>query len=157
MGLLRNVRFDDLVRDVATAAAEVAPSPHMASPKALAQMGKLREQTIGAFTFHPLDQPTDGDVWRDRDQDMPMIWGDMPLEDIDTRLLTFFPDDRTHSFRHFTTQYLVAVLGDPDDMQVNREGRVRAMAVVTHARESSENLLKLPPQGGGFAPPNWRQ
>jgi hypothetical protein len=32
-----------------------------------------------------------------------------------------------------------------------------AMAIVTHAPESIENLLKLPPQGGGFATPNWRQ
>jgi hypothetical protein len=29
---------------------------------------------------------------------------------------------------------------------------VGTMAIVTHARESIENLLKLPPKGGGFAP-----
>jgi hypothetical protein len=32
-----------------------------------------------------------------------------------------------------------------------------AMAIVTHAPQSTQNLLKLPPQGGGFAPPNWGQ
>jgi hypothetical protein len=51
----------------------------------------------------------------------------------------------------------VAILRDPDAMQMDRERCMGAMAIVTHARESIENLRKLPPQGGGFAPPNWRQ
>jgi hypothetical protein len=51
----------------------------------------------------------------------------------------------------------VAILGDPDDMQMDGKGRMGTMAVVTHATESTANLLKLPPKGGGFTPPNWRQ
>ncbi len=79
------------------------------------------------------------------------------MEDIDTRLLTCFADTGADPFRHFTTQDLVAILRDPDDMQMDRERGMGAMALVTQARESIENLLKLPPKGGGFAPPNWRQ
>ena len=51
MRLLRNVRFDDLVSDVATAATKVASGPDMTPPKALPQMRKLREEAIGAFPF----------------------------------------------------------------------------------------------------------
>ena len=88
---------------------------------------------------------------------MDMIRRDMPLQDIDTRFLALFTDDSAHPFCHLTAQYLVTVLGDLDNMEVDRERRVGAVAIVTHTPQSTENLLKLPPEGGGFNPPNWRQ
>ena len=157
MGLWGDVRLNDFIGDVAATAAKVASCPDMTPPQALAQVGKFPQQTIGACAFHPLDEPTDGHVRRDGEQHMDRSRRDMPLEDIDTRLLTFFADNGTDPFRHFTTQNLVAIRRDPDDMEMDRERCMGAMAIVTHARESSENLLKLPPKGGGFAPPNWRQ
>jgi hypothetical protein len=51
----------------------------------------------------------------------------------------------------------VAIFGYPDDMEVDGKGRMGARAIVTHALQSTQNLLKLPPKGGGFAPPNRRQ
>ena len=51
----------------------------------------------------------------------------------------------------------MAVLGDPDDMEGDGKRRMGAMAIVTHVPQSTQNLLKLPPKGGGFAPPNWGQ
>jgi hypothetical protein len=51
----------------------------------------------------------------------------------------------------------VAIFGDPHNMQVDRKRRMGAMARVTHVLQSTQNLRKLPPKGGGFAPPNWRQ
>jgi hypothetical protein len=51
----------------------------------------------------------------------------------------------------------VAIFGDPDEMEVDGKRRMGAMAIVTHALQSTQNLLKLPPKGGGFAPPNRRQ
>jgi hypothetical protein len=143
--------------NVATATAEGAPCPDMTAPKPLAQVWKLCEETIGTFALHPLDQATDRDVRRDRDHDMDMIRGDMPLQDIDTRFLALFTDDGPDPFGHLIAQDLVTVLGDPDDMEVDGKCRMGAMAIVTHTPQSTENRLKLPPKGGGFAPPNWRQ
>ena len=157
MRLLRNVGLDDLVSDVATAATEVAASPDMAPPKPLAQVRELGEQAIGTFAFHPLDEATDGDMRRDGDHDMDMIRRDMPLQDIDARLPTFFPYNRPHPLCDLTAQDLVAIFGDPHDMEVDGKRRMGAMAIVTHAPQSTQNLLKLPPKGGGFDPPNWRQ
>jgi hypothetical protein len=127
----------------------------MASPKAAAQVGELGEQTRGAFAFHPLDQATDRDVRWDGDHHMDMVRRDVPLQDIDAGLLALFPDDGPDPFGHLTAQHLMAILGDPDDVEMDGKGGVGTMAIVTHARESIENLLKLPPKGGGFAPPNW--
>ena len=157
MGLLRTVCLADLVGDVAATAAQGAPGPAMAPPKPLAQMRELGEQAIGAFAFHALDEPTDGDVRRDGDHHMDMVGGDVTLEDIDVGLLALFPDNGTHPFCDFPAQHLMAVLGDPDDMEVDGKRRMGAVAIVTHVPQSTENLLKLPPKGVGFAPPNWRQ
>ena len=88
---------------------------------------------------------------------MDMIWRDVPLQDIDAGLLALFTDNGTYSFCNLTAQHFVAILGDPDDMEVDGKRRMGAMAIVTHAPQSTQNLLKLPPKGGGFAPPNWRQ
>ena len=128
-----------------------------ASPKPFPHMRKLRQQTIGAFAFHPLDQATDRDVGRDGDHHMDMICRDMSLQHIDARLLTRFADNGADPFCDLTAQHLVAILGDPDDMEVNGKRRMGAMAIVTHVPQSTQNLLKLPPQGGGVAPPNRRQ
>jgi hypothetical protein len=102
MRLLRNVRFDDLVRDIAAAAAEVAPRPDMAAPKALPHMRKLGQETIGAFAFHPLDQATDRDVRWDRDHHMDMVRRDVSLEDIDAGLLALFTDNGPDPFCDLT-------------------------------------------------------
>ena len=88
---------------------------------------------------------------------MDMVGCDVPLEDIDAGLLALFTDDGTDPFCDLTAPYLVAICGDPDDMEGEGKGRMGAMAIVTHAPQSTKNLLKLPPKGGGFAPPNWRQ
>ena len=157
MGLLRNVRFDDFVRDMAAAAAEGAPRPDMAAPKALPQMRELGQQTIGAFAFHALDQATDRDVRWDRDHHMDMARRDVPLEDIAAGLLALFTDNGPDPLGDLTAQHFMAVLGDPDDMEVDGKRRMGAMAIVTHALQSTQNRLKLPPQGGGFAPPKRRQ
>jgi hypothetical protein len=120
-------------------------------------MRKFGQQPIGALAFHPLDQATHCDVWRDGDHHMDMIGRDMSLEDSDAGLLALFTDDGTDPFGHLPAPYFMAVLGDPDDMEVDRKRRMGAMAIVTHALQSTQNRLKLPPKGGGFAPPNWRQ
>jgi hypothetical protein len=129
----------------------------MAAPKPLAQVWELGQEPRGAFALPLLDQAADRDLRRDRDHDMDVIRRNMPLQDIDSKLATVFPDNRPDTFGHFAASGLVAIFGDPDDMEVDRKGRMRAMAIVTHAPQSTANPLKLPPKGVGFAPPNWRQ
>ena len=129
MRLLRNVRFDDLVGDVAAAPAEGASCPDMAPPKPLPQVRKLGEQAIGAFPFHPLDQATDGAMRRDGYHDMDMVCRDMSFENVHPGLLTFLTDDGTDPFCDLTTQHFMAILGDPDDMKVDGKCRMGAMAL----------------------------
>ena len=83
---------------------------------------------------------------------MDMVRRDVPLEDIDAGLLALFTDDGSDPFCDLAAQHLVAIFGDPDEMEVDGKRRMGAMARVTHALQSTQNLLKLPPKGGGFAP-----
>jgi hypothetical protein len=62
-----------------------------------------------------------------------MIRGDVPLENIDAGLLALFTDDGTDPFRNLTAQHFMAVLGNPDDMEMDGKCRMGAMAIVTHA------------------------
>jgi len=149
--LLRDVRLDDLVGDVPAAAVEVVACPDMTPPKPLPRVRKLGEQAIGAFPWHPLDQATDGDVGRDRHHDMDMVRRDMALEHVHPGLLACLADDGTDPFGDLAAPHLMAILGDPDDREMDGKGGVGAMAIVTYAPKSTENLLKRPPKGGGFA------
>ena len=88
---------------------------------------------------------------------MDMVWRNVPLENIDMGLLALFTDNGPDPFCHLTAQDLMAIFGDPHDMEVDGKRRMGAMAIVTHVPQSTQNLLKLPPKGGGFDPPNWRQ
>ena len=62
MGLLRHVRLDDLVRDVAAPAAKGVSHPAMAAPQALPHGRQCGEQTRGTVALHPLDEVTDHDM-----------------------------------------------------------------------------------------------
>ena len=126
----------------------------MVAPQPLAQLRKLSEQAIGTFALHPLDQSTDGDVRWDGEHDMDMIWGDMSLADIDARLLTCLPDNGMHPLGHFTIQHLVAILSDSDNMEVDRTRGMGAMTIVTHAPQSTQNLLELPLKAGILSLPS---
>src|SRR5919197_344585 len=88
---------------------------------------------------------------------MDMIYRDMSLQKIDARLLTRFAGNGADPFCDLATQRLVAILGDPDNMQVHGKDGVGTMTIVTHAPQSTQNLFKLSPKGGGLAPSNWRQ
>lgn len=61
------------------------------------------------------------------------------------------PDCRHHAASH----HLYATVRSIMEMECTC--RLGAMAGVMHAPESTEKLLKLPPQGEGFNPPNGRQ
>jgi len=57
-----DVRLDDLIGNVATAAAKIAARPYVPSSVALPNRRKLPQQEIGAFSLEVLDQPADRDL-----------------------------------------------------------------------------------------------
>jgi len=107
--------------------------------------------------LHPLDQATERDGRWDREHPRDMVWRHGPVEESDAGLRALVPDEGPDPSCDRTAPHLVTILGDLDDREVDGTRCRGAMARVTHGPQSTQKLLKLPPQGGGFAPPNRRQ
>ena len=158
MTLVLDVRLDHLIGDVAAAAAKIAARPHVPSPVALPDRRKLPQQEIGAFPLEVLDQPTDRHLGRDRQQHMHMIRRNVPLQDVHPLPAAFLANHLPNPFRHHTAQHFVAVLRDPYHVQMDGEYGMGAVTIIAHeSSRSKRGMLKLPPKGGGFALPHWRQ
>ncbi len=155
MVLIFNVLFDHLIRDVAAAATEVAPRPEMASPILLAQMGKLRQQMVRCLPFQSLHQLTDGHLRRNRDEKMHMILRKSAFYDVDFLAATDFPQQFPYPVADFSVQHRFSIFCHPDQMQMDAKDIVSPTPIIAHADQYS--MLKLPPKGGGFNPPMWRQ
>jgi hypothetical protein len=77
----------------------------------------------------------------------------MPLDDLYLLLTAYLPDQIPDPVRHILPQDRFPILGDPHQMQVDHEYRMRAVPIFRHNGRCTKSVLKLPPKGGGFNPP----
>jgi hypothetical protein len=56
---------------------------------------------------------------QESDHDMHMVRRDMSLQDIAPRLLTLYAPNDADPFCDLTAQYLMAILSDPDNIEVS--------------------------------------
>jgi len=119
-----DVRFDHFIGDIPTAAAKIAPRPHVPSPVALSDRRKLPQQEIGAFPLEVLDQPADRHLGWNRQQHVHMIGRNVPLQNVHLLPAAFFAHHLPDPFHYRTPQHFVTVFGDPHDMEVDGEDRV---------------------------------
>ncbi len=63
---------------------------------------------------------------------MDMIGRKMPLQNIDALPPTFFAHNISNPFRHHPSEDFVTILGDPDDVDMNRKNRVRPVTMFFH-------------------------
>ncbi len=140
MALLFDVLFDDFVGDVAATHAEVAARPQMASPELLSQMWKLVQHLVRRLAFQHLDEPADGHLRWHRDEQMHMIFRDVPFHNRYFQVTADFAQQLSESQSDFATHHGLAVLCDPDEVQMDTKDRMRAVAVICHAGEFSTPL-----------------
>ena len=136
MVLLLNVLLDDFVGDVATADAEVSARPHVTTPELLSQVRKLMHHFIRTLPFQHLEQPADGHLRWNAHKQMDMIFRDMPLDDGDLLIAADLSNQLSETGADFTCHDRLTILRDPDQMQMNLEGSVRAAPVIFHRDES---------------------
>jgi len=136
MILLFNVLRDYCVRHVAATDAEVPARPHVTTPEFLPQVCKLVHQLERILPFQHLEQTADCHLRRNRDEQMDMIFRDVPFHDRDFVVAADFADQLSDPQPDFTCQHWLAVLRDPDDVQVNLERGVRAAPVIFHGGAS---------------------
>jgi hypothetical protein len=153
MVLALNVLFDDIVGNVAATAAKIPTGPKMPPPVCLAQMRICAEELMRRFSFDLLYQSANCDLWWDGNEQVNMILGNVPFDDIHILPLAYLADHVPNSKSHFTFKYLFPVFRNPNQMKVDHENRMRTMPIFAHGPNPNQTALKLPPKGGGFNPP----
>jgi len=136
MILLLNVLRDHFVRHVPRTDAEVPARPHVPPPEFLSQMCKLVQQLERTLPFQHLEQTADGHLRRNAYEQMDMVFRDVPLHDRDFVVAANFANQFSDAQPDFTCQHRLAVLRDPDNVQVNLERSVRAAPVIFHGGAS---------------------
>ncbi len=132
MALLFDVFFDDFIRDVTRTDAEVAARPQVASPELLPQVWKFMHHLVGRLTFQHLHQSADGHLWRQAEEQMHVVAGDVPFDNRHFRVAADFADQLTESETYFTRHHGLAVLRHPDDVQMDAKDRMCAVPIVGH-------------------------
>jgi hypothetical protein len=76
-------------------------------------------------------------LWQDRDEEMPMIFGDMPGDDDDIVLGADVTDEVTTTGANLASQGSPPIVRDPHQMVMDFVDHMRAVAIVTHASQST--------------------
>ena len=92
MTLILDVLFDNFVRHVAARHTEVAPGPDVTAPELLSEVRELLHQLEGTLPLEHLDEPTDGHSGRHTDEQMHVIFRDVPFDDGDFLMAADFAD-----------------------------------------------------------------
>ena len=85
---------------------------------------------MGGLPLEGLHEFADGDVGRYGDEEMHMIFGDRPLDDLHIIGLAYLPEKISESLCHLPIQNLFPVLGDPYQMVLEVIYRMRSLTVV---------------------------
>ena len=106
----------DIVRDVATRGGEVAPSPEMPPPVALAQVRELHLHPMRRPSLDAPHEVADRNMRRDFHEHMDMFSRQNAGYDLDAQFSAHLPDNRSYPLPQRAFQHLVAILRDPDDV-----------------------------------------
>src|SRR5215472_6932323 len=133
--------FDVLAQDrdrwaPADGAGEIGPGPQAARPPVVAaQAREFLPQPPRGHPFEAVDQPGDGDGGREVHQQVDMLGFPVELAEVCAEVRAYVPYDLLHPLQVSGTEYLVPVLGDENQMDMQEEDTVFASAyvpVLTH-------------------------
>lgn len=130
--LLCYVLPNHLVRHIPRTAAEIPPGPQMPSPELLLDMRKLRHQVVRRLPFQPLQKPTDRHLWRYRHEQVHVLLRHVSLHDLHLVLPAYIPNQIPRSRGDFSAQRRPPILRYPDQMQMDLEYCMRAVAIFWH-------------------------
>lgn len=119
-------------------------------------MLELTQQPVRRLAFQPLHQTAHRHLRRHRHKQVHVVLRNMPLDDLYLLLTAYLPDQIPDPVGHILPQDRFPILGDPHQMQVDHEYRMRAVPTFRHNGRCTKSVLKLPPKGGGFNPPKVR-
>ncbi len=131
--MLGDVFFDHLVCDGPRGHCEVAAGPQVAPPELLAQVWELFEQHAGADPFEPLHNLADALMRAVGNQEVDMVACHLPGDNGQFTFHRDFPEEVAHPEGHRPDENRLAVLRDPDEVDLEVIFAVRPTPVAWHA------------------------
>ena len=131
--LLGDVLFDHRVCDRPSGHGEVAAGPQMAAPELFAQVGELLEQHPGADPLEPLHDLAHTLVRAVGDQEVDMVACHLPRDDVEFPFHRYLAEQVADPEGHRANENRLAVLRDPDEVDLQIIFAVRPTPVAWHA------------------------
>ena len=122
--MLLNILHHHFIGHIARTGRKVASSPKVPPPKLTAQRLELHQHPPRRPSLDGLEQITDRNVRRYRYEDVNVVPGDMPLENLNVFGLTNFTHQLPQPRSYLACKNRLAVFGDPDQMILAFPARV---------------------------------
>ena len=131
--LLSDVLSDHLVGDGARGHREIAARPQVAAPELFAQVGELFEEHAGADPLEPLHDLAHTLMRAVAKQEVDMVACHLPRDNGQFPFHRDFAQEVAHAEGHRPHEYRLAVLRDPDQVDLEGIFAVRLSSVAWHA------------------------
>jgi len=145
-----DVLDNHLVGDITRTRRKIPSPPEMTTPKLTGNRFELVHHAPAALSLDFLDQVADRHVRRNRNEQMDMILRDVSPDDLNIHLVANVPDQLPDPTRQLSRHHWLAVLRDPNEMDLEIINAVRGLSVVLHPPKLIK--LKSSPEGEGFSP-----
>jgi hypothetical protein len=133
MALLLDIGFDYIVSHIASAATKIPSGPQVTTPILTPERFKTVEQFIRAFAFQPLHQAADRHLWRNGNEKMDVSLGYVPFHNFYGLGTEDFTDQFTSCESNIPNQHGLAILGYPNQVQMNGKNTMCPMTIIAHA------------------------
>lgn len=153
--LFRYVLGDDLVRNIPARRHKVASRPQVTPPKRPVQRSEVPHEPVRTATLDGVHDSARRKRRRHAEQQMHMIWSDMPLQNLDVPRLADLPDYFSQVLPHLPSQDRLAVLWDENEMVMTLKDRVRPVAVCSHLPKVPQASSRRRLKARGFTHPRW--
>ena len=134
--LLVDVLVDHLIGDRARGDRKVAARPEVPTPELALEVRELLKEKARAGALEPLHDLADVLVRAVAEEQVHVIRGDLARDDLEIVLGRDLPQKVTSPDRDRARQHPLAVLGDPDEVNLEIVTRVAARAVSSHGATS---------------------
>jgi hypothetical protein len=148
LALELDILHDNFVSHITRTGRKVSTCPDVPAPECPAERLELGKHLPRTLALDALHEPTDGQVRRNRYEDVNMVLRNMPFQNLHILGTTYLPYQFSGTLGRFTAQNTFAIFRNPHEMIFQIVGGMAGLAIMLHA----QNILKSSPKGEGFSP-----
>ena len=119
----------------------------MPTPELLPEVSKFLKQNPGTCSLQPLHYLAHALMWKIGYQNVNMVASNLARQYLQLMLHRNLADQVAHTYCHWPNQYLLTIFRNPDQVNLQIVGRVRAFTISLHATILHEFSLRLKARG----------